>query len=102
MVVENKNNEREIRRFLIGGMSEDERSAFERSFVADEDLFIQISVIEDELIESYILETLSPDERRAFEREFLSIDSRRRSLSSQAHHSQPGCQAVAAEAFSSR
>ena len=71
-------NETEIRRFLLGEMSETERSAFEERFVADEDLFEQISVAEDELIESYVRGTLSPAEKTTFEREFLSTEPRRR------------------------
>ncbi len=78
MVQENTHNETEIRRFLLGEMPETERSAFEQNFVADENLFEQISVAEDELIESYIRATLSPAEKTMFEREFLSTESRRR------------------------
>ena len=78
MAQENTYNETEIRRFLLGEMPADERSAFEQNFVADENLFEQINVAEDELIESYIRATLSPAEKIKFEREFLSIESRRR------------------------
>lgn len=78
MVQENTHNETEIRRFLLGEMPADERSAFERNFVADENLFEQITVAEDELIESYIHATLSPAEKIKFEREFLSTEPRRR------------------------
>lgn len=78
MVQENTHNDAEIRRFLLGEMSETERSAFEARFVADEGLFEQISVAEDELVESYVRETLSPAEKTTFEREFLSTEPRRR------------------------
>ncbi|MGI8786343.1 MAG: hypothetical protein ACR2HG_01095 [Pyrinomonadaceae bacterium] len=78
MVLENTYDETEIRRFLLGEMPEDERSAFEARFVADESLFEQISASEDELIESYVRGTLSPDEKQNFEREFLSTELRRR------------------------
>lgn len=78
MIQENINNETEIRRFLLGEMPEDVRGAFEEKFISDEDLFEQINVAEDELIESYIRATLSSDEKIKFERNFLSTDSRRR------------------------
>ena len=78
MVQENTHNEAEIRRFLLGEMPETERSAFEAQFVANESLFEQISVAEDELIESYVRGMLSTTEKTIFEREFLSTQSRRR------------------------
>lgn len=69
--------EAEFRRFLFGEMSADDRSAFEAEFVADEDLFEQIRVVEDELIESYIRGTLSFIEKEKFERSFLTTKNRR-------------------------
>lgn len=73
-------NETEIRRFLLGELSEDERSAFESRFIADEDLFEQMSVVEDELIESYVRETLSPADKTNFEKHFLATETRRRKV----------------------
>ena len=70
-------NEPEIRRFLLSEMAEEERIAFEERFIADEDLFEQTRVVEDELIESYIRNTLSVAEKEKFERLFLSTESRR-------------------------
>jgi hypothetical protein len=71
-------NETEIRRFFFGEMPEDERTAFEEKFVTDEDLFEQMRVVEDELIESDIRGTLSAVEREKFEHSFLSTKPRRR------------------------
>lgn len=78
MVQEHTHNETEIRRFLLGEMPEAERGAFEEKFVADGNLFEQIGVVEDELIESYVRESLAPAEKTIFEREFLSTEPRRR------------------------
>ena len=72
--------EAEIRRFLLGGMSEDERSAFEQQFVADDAFFDQVRVTEDELIESYVRETLSAAERKQFEQSFLTTERRRQRI----------------------
>lgn len=69
--------EAEIRRFLFGEMLEDERSAFEESFIADEDLFERMRVAEDELIESYVRRTLSVNETEKFEQNFLTTKLRR-------------------------
>ena len=78
MIEEKFDNEEEIRRFLLGEMTADERAAFEERFIAeDTDLFDRIGVIEDELIESYLRETLSPAEKVKFEQSFLTTESRR-------------------------
>ena len=70
-------NEADVRRFLLGEMSEDEKSAFEENFIGDELLFEQIRVVEDELIESYVRGTLPDVEREKFERNFLITEGRR-------------------------
>ncbi len=77
MVSENLENETKIRRFLLGEMREDERAAFEEKFIDDEDLFEQIRVAEDELIESYVRGTLLPAEKEKFEKVFLAAKNRR-------------------------
>ena len=69
--------EADIRRFLLGEMSETERSAFEEMFVADEDVFEQVRVGEDELVESYIRGTLTSVQKEKFERSFLTTERRR-------------------------
>lgn len=75
MKQENLYNETEIRRFLLGELEEKERTAFEAKFLADEDFFAQIRVVEDELIEDYVRGTLA--EKDKFEREFLTTKKRR-------------------------
>jgi len=72
---ENLYNETEIRRFLLGELEENERVALEEKFLADENLFVQIRVAEDELIEDYVRGTLA--EKEKFEREFLTTEKRR-------------------------
>lgn len=77
MIQDELKTEAEIRRFLLGELSDAKQTAFEEKFVADEDLFEQMRVVEDELIESYACETLSSGEREKFEQSFL-ITARRR------------------------
>lgn len=72
-----QHNETEMRRFLLGEMHEDERSAFEKNFVADEELFEKLRVCEDELIESYVRGTLKETSRKEFEKCFLTTAKRR-------------------------
>ena len=69
--------EAQVRRFLLGEMSEGERGAFEELFVADEELFERVRVVEDELVESYLRGALSPAEREKFERTVLTTQRRR-------------------------
>jgi hypothetical protein len=70
-------NEAEVRRFLLGEMSADERDAFEENFVMDDVSFEQIRVVEDELIESHVRGTLPSGEKEKFERSFLTTERRR-------------------------
>lgn len=70
-------NEEIIRRFLLGEMAEEERFEFEEQFVAGEELFEQINVVEGELIEKYVRGWMPPEERAAFEKHFLTTERRR-------------------------
>lgn len=72
-----KENEEIIRRFLLGKMSEEERFEFEKSFVADGQLFEQLVAVEDELIEKYVRGWMQPEERAEFEAVFLMTKRRR-------------------------
>ena len=78
MTQEKFDNEKEIRRFLLGEMTDGERTAFEEKFIAeDSEFFDEINVTEDELIESYIRGTLSSAEKQKFEQNFLISKTRR-------------------------
>ena len=77
MTQEFTQNETKIRRFFLGELSETERTAFEENFIADESLFEQIQVVEDELIESYTCGTLAETDKAKFERNFLITEKRR-------------------------
>ncbi len=70
-------NEEIIRRFLLGQMSAEERFEFEKRFVADADLFEQITAVEDELIEKYVRGWMRPEESAEFETVFLVTKKRR-------------------------
>lgn len=73
----NLENEYEIRRFLLGEMAEDERTVFEACFLADQDRFESVKVVEDELIEAYVRGQLAAGERENFEKAFLTTAKRR-------------------------
>lgn len=65
------------RRFLLGDMSAGEREAFETRFLTDESLFQQLSLVEGELIEHYILDALTDSDKAKFEGQYLSNPIRR-------------------------
>lgn len=75
----NKNlqNESEFRRFLLGEMEENEREEFEGQFILDEELFENLRITEDELIEEYVRGSLSVTEKNKFEANFLTTEKRR-------------------------
>lgn len=70
-------NEKLIRAFLFGEMAEVERSEFEAKFIADEDLFEEIKVVEDELIEKYVRGWMKAAEKAKFGQNFLTTKKRR-------------------------
>ena len=74
---ENLHNESEFRRFLLGEMEENERAEFEGKFILDEEVFENLRVAEDELIEDYVRGTLSAAEKSSFETNFLTTQKRR-------------------------
>lgn len=71
MLNEKFTNETAYRRFLLGEMTEEEREKFESEFLADADIFDEICVAEDELVESYIRGTIDFETKRKFESHYL-------------------------------
>ncbi|HQU85336.1 MAG TPA: hypothetical protein PKY59_19505 [Pyrinomonadaceae bacterium] len=71
MLTEKFKNEAVYRRFLLGEMTENEREKFEAEFLADENIFDEISVAEDELVEAYVRGTLDFETKRKIETNYL-------------------------------
>jgi hypothetical protein len=55
-----------IRRYLLGELSEQERDQVEERLMSDDDLYQQLLLAEDDLIDEYISDALSPQERAKF------------------------------------
>ena len=72
--------DKEIRRYLLGGLDEGARQGVERRLLTDEDFLEELLFAEEELTDQYLKEELSEDERRDFEGNFLSTPERRRKL----------------------
>lgn len=53
-------------RYLLGDLSEDEKTRMEEAFFADDSKFEAVEVAEDELIDAYVRNELSPEEQLQF------------------------------------
>jgi CHAT domain-containing protein/Tfp pilus assembly protein PilF len=72
--------EEQIRIYLLGEVTEDERQKFEERLMIDDELVDQLVLIEDELIDDYVLGTLSERERELFDHNFLTTPDRKQKL----------------------
>ena len=66
--------------FLLGDLVDKERVAFEDDFLSDQQLFEELRVVEDELVESYVRGWMSDDELAKFESNYLRSDSGRKKV----------------------
>lgn len=74
---ENLQTEQTYRRFLLGDMLTAERDSFEQIFFEDEEMFENLLVAEDELIEAYLCGNLVNADKNKFEDVFLTTPKRR-------------------------
>ncbi|MGA9994115.1 MAG: hypothetical protein WBP93_01820 [Pyrinomonadaceae bacterium] len=76
-MTEQPDNEGLIVRYLLGELTEPEQKQIEENFLADDNYFEQILIVEDDLIDAYARGQLSPAEREQFEKSFLTNPQRR-------------------------
>lgn len=67
-------------RFLLDQLSEEERKAVEARFLADDEYFAQLLVLEDSLIDDYLLGRLTDDERKRAKLLFESSAAEKREV----------------------
>ncbi len=65
-----------FRKFLLGEMSPVERENFEHKFITDEEMFDNLQVAEDELIEDYVRKNLASSDKNKFETSYLTTQKR--------------------------
>lgn len=65
---EQRNREESAIRYLLGGLSENERASLEARFFADDGEFEELEIAEGELIDRYVQKELSPADQRQFEK----------------------------------
>jgi hypothetical protein len=66
-----------ITRYLLGELSESERSALEESYFTDPQVFEQVLKTESELVDGYVRDQLSSEVRQQFEQSYLQHPARR-------------------------
>src|SRR5258705_13760092 len=66
-----------LRRYLLGELSESERAALEEKYFADPRVFEQVLMSESDLVDGYVRGQLSPRARERFEQIYLTNPRRR-------------------------
>lgn len=75
MLVNEKSLE-ELRLWLLGLLPEQESRSFEERLITDSELYEEVFIVEEELIDDYIAGRLSAGERKAFESYFMNSPER--------------------------
>src|ERR1051325_11559381 len=65
-----------LRNYLLGQCDEAECEAVETMVFTDDDVFEELQVLEDEIIDEYLNDKLSPEARTHFEEHFLAAPER--------------------------
>jgi len=60
-----------MQRYLLGDLPQEERARFENRYLDDEDVFEELLVVENDLIDSYVQGALTVRERQQFEGKYL-------------------------------
>jgi hypothetical protein len=74
--------EKKLMHYLLGELSQDERTELEDRYLSDQDFFDRLLAAEDDLIDEYVQGKLSRQESQLFERNFLTSRERQDRLSS--------------------
>jgi hypothetical protein len=70
-------DENALRRYLLGDLAVQEMDELEELYLADGDLFEQLTLVEDDLIEAYVRGELSSGDREKFNSRFLTSSRRK-------------------------
>jgi methionine-rich copper-binding protein CopC len=65
-----------LKQYLLGQLAEDSWEEVEKALLSDDDLFEELLIVEDELMDEYLSGKLSRNERSAFEQHFLNTAER--------------------------
>ena len=73
-------NDQKIRKYLLGQLSESEKSELEEEYFVNNKVFQEIEMVEDDLIDDYLDQELDSEDRSSFEEFFLSSENRKEKL----------------------
>src|SRR6516225_5657472 len=65
-----------LTRYLLGELSEDERTALEEQYIADPNIFGEVARAESDLVDDYVRGKLAPEAHERFERVYLARPQR--------------------------
>ena len=74
--------DKKLTRYLLGEFSGVERADIEDRYLSERDLFDELLVAEDELIDDYVRGRLSPKDQESFEQDFLCTAARQERVKS--------------------
>src|SRR6266852_4962960 len=69
-----------IRRYLLGQLADRAREEIEKDLLANDELFEELLVVEDEIIDQYLSGKLDHEERAVFEQHFMATPERQEKL----------------------
>lgn len=69
-----------VRRYLLGQLADDEKEQFEERLLIDNELYEELSITEDELVDEYLSGELSSTDRSSFESHFLAVREHQETL----------------------
>lgn len=69
-----------LRHYLLGRLADDAREEFEKDLLTSDELYQELLIAEDELVDQYLREKLSSEERAAFEQYFVVTPERQANL----------------------
>jgi len=78
-MIQNDDHNR-IRLYLLGKLSDSEKEQIEQELLANDDLFEEILIVEEELADEYVAGKLSRDEQADFESHFLATPEHQQNL----------------------
>src|SRR5262245_27475984 len=69
-----------LRRYLLGELSAPERMALEERLLSDDELFQELVLMEDDLVDEYVFGELPPESQERLERHFAAAPERRQAI----------------------
>jgi hypothetical protein len=76
----NGNDERVLKRYLLGELTDERQERLEERLMTDNAYFEELQMVEDDLVDEYVREDLSSREKDRFDHHFLCTPERQRKL----------------------